>query len=256
MGNLHDGHISLINLAKKTTDLVIVSLFVNPIQFSSFDDYSTYPKTYKKDISILNKNGVDILLCPDRSEIFPYDFNTSVIAKDFTEVLEGKCRTGHMEGVATIVTKLLNIVKPDIAIFGEKDFQQLMLIKSICKDLNISIDIISSKIIRDTDGLALSSRNNLLSRDEKKQANEIFKSLKLGYEKALSGENNVSNIINLVKSKLSKYNLIKVEYISIRNPNNFQELKIIDDDFIILIAAYVDSIRLIDNIKYIQKEKC
>jgi len=254
MGNIHDGHISLINTAKKESDLVVVSLFVNPIQFKSISDYHQYPITLDRDTNILTKQGVDALFCPEKTEIFPKEFNTSVVINKFISILEGRYRPGHMEGVATIVAKLFNITNPDLAIFGEKDFQQLMLIKSLSKDLNFPIKIISSKIVRDSNGLALSSRNNFLSKNEKFQAYEIFKALKFGYDEVSKGEKLSENIVNIIKTKLANFDLVKVEYVSIRDPNTFEELKIINGDFIILIAAFVGKTRLIDNIKYVEKQ--
>ncbi len=253
MGNIHQGHISLINTAKKKSDLVIVSLFVNPIQFKSIDDYHAYPNTLYKDKDILAKEDVDILFCPQKTEIFPEEFNTSVVLNKFVSVLEGTYRPGHMEGVATIVTKLFNITNPDLAIFGEKDFQQLMLIKSLSKDLNFPIKIISSKIVRDSNGLALSSRNNFLSKNEKFQAYEIFKALAFGCEEVSKGEKLSENIVNLIKKRLSNFELIRLEYVSVRNPNTFEELQVINGDYIILIAAFVGKTRLIDNLKYVEK---
>ena len=253
MGDIHDGHKSLIDIAIKKSDLVVVSLFVNPIQFTSIDEYNSYPDTLKRDKDILVKQGVDILFCPNKKEIFPQEFNTSIVINKFISILEGSFRPGHMEGVATIVTKLFNITNPDLAIFGEKDFQQLTLIKSLCKDLNFPIKIISSKTVRDSNGLALSSRNNFLSREEKFQAHEIYKALMYGYEQIIKGEKVAENIVNLIKTRLDNFDLIKVEYVSIRNPKTFEELKIISEDFIILIAAFVGKTRLIDNIKYVEK---
>ena len=253
MGDIHEGHKSLIDIAKKESDLVMVSLFVNPIQFTSIDEYNSYPDTLNRDKDILFKQGIDILFCPNKKEIFPQEFNTSIVMNKFISILEGSFRPGHMEGVATIVTKLFNITNPDLAIFGEKDFQQLMLIKSLCKDLNFPIKIISSKTVRDSNGLALSSRNNFLSKEEKFQAHEIYKVLMYGYEQIIKGEKVAENIVNLIKTRLDNFELIKVEYVSIRNPKTFEELKIINEDFIILIAAFVGKTRLIDNIKYVEK---
>ena len=158
-GSIHEGHISLINKARSYADIVIVTIFINPIQFNSSIDYDSYPRSIEEDKKTLEKNGVDILFCPSSPEVYPEKFQTSVKVSLFSEVLEGKFRKGHMEGVATVVTKLFNLVRPDYAIFGEKDFQQLLLIKTFVKDLNIPVKIISGETIRDNEGLALSSRN-------------------------------------------------------------------------------------------------
>ena len=253
MGSIHEGHISLINKAKLYADIVIVTIFINPIQFNSSIDYDSYPRSIEEDKKTLEKNGVDILFCPSTPEIYPEKFQTSVNVRLFSEVLEGKFRKGHMEGVATIVTKLFNLVRPDFAIFGEKDFQQLLLIKSFVQDLNIPVKIISGETIRDNEGLALSSRNEKLTNDEKIQAIQIIKSLNLGVEKIRSGEKESDNIIKKIKDYLADYNLIQVEYISIRDVNNFEKINIIDEDIVILISVFIGKIRLIDNLIYRKK---
>ena len=253
MGSIHEGHISLINKAKSYADIVIVTIFINPIQFNSSIDYDSYPRSIEEDKKTLEKNGVDILFCPSTSEIYPEKFQTSVNVRLFSEVLEGKFRKGHMEGVATIVTKLFNLVRPDFAIFGEKDFQQLLLIKSFVQDLNIPVKIISGETIRDNEGLALSSRNEKLTNDEKIQAIQIIKSLNLGVEKIRSGEKESDNIIKKIKDYLADYNLIQIEYISIRDVNNFEKINIIDEDIVILISVFIGKIRLIDNLIYRKK---
>ena len=253
MGSIHEGHISLINKAKSYADIVIVTIFINPIQFNSSIDYDSYPRSIEEDKKTLEKNGVDILFCPSIPEIYPEKFQTSVNVRLFSEVLEGKFRKGHMEGVATIVTKLFNLVRPDFAIFGEKDFQQLLLIKSFVQDLNIPVKIISGETIRDNEGLALSSRNEKLTNDEKIQAIQIIKSLNLGVEKIRSGEKESDNIIKKIKDYLADYNLIQIEYISIRDVNNFEKINIIDEDIVILISVFIGKIRLIDNLIYRKK---
>ncbi len=253
MGSIHEGHISLINKAKLYADIVIVTIFINPIQFNSSIDYDSYPRSIEEDKKTLEKNGVDILFCPSIPEIYPEKFQTSVNVRLFSEVLEGKFRKGHMEGVATIVTKLFNLVRPDFAIFGEKDFQQLLLIKSFVQDLNIPVKIISGETIRDNEGLALSSRNEKLTNDEKIQAIQIIKSLNLGVEKIRSGEKESDNIIKKIKDYLADYNLIQIEYISIRDVNNFEKINIIDEDIVILISVFIGKIRLIDNLIYRKK---
>lgn len=253
MGSIHEGHISLINKAKLYADIVIVTIFINPIQFNSSIDYDSYPRSIEEDKKTLEKNGVDILFCPSTPEIYPEKFQTSVNVRLFSEVLEGKFRKGHMDGVATIVTKLFNLVRPDFAIFGEKDFQQLLLIKSFVQDLNIPVKIISGETIRDNEGLALSSRNKKLTNNEKTQAIQIIKSLNLGVEKIRSGEKESDKIIKKIRDYLEDFNLIQIEYISIRDVNNFEKVHQIDRDVIVLIAAFVGKTRLIDNLIYRKK---
>tara|TARA_E500000331_G_scaffold234902_1_gene225108 strand:- start:1221 stop:2066 length:846 start_codon:yes stop_codon:yes gene_type:complete len=248
MGSIHEGHLSLVDTAKQYGEIIIATIFINPIQFNSSEDYKSYPKDFDQDKEILQNKGVDILFCPSISEIYPDGFDTTIKVDFLSELLEGKYRKDHMEGVATVLTKLFNIILPDYAIFGEKDFQQLFLIKSFVKDLNVPVKIISSKTIRDKDGLALSSRNIKLNPDERNIATEINKSLIMGVEKILLGEKNSKNIIEYIKIYLSSFNLIKIEYISIRNPKNFEVINKINKEFVILIAVYVGNIRLIDNI--------
>tara|TARA_B100000686_G_scaffold298971_1_gene332405 strand:+ start:179 stop:1027 length:849 start_codon:yes stop_codon:yes gene_type:complete len=253
MGSIHEGHISLINKARSYADIVIVTIFINPIQFNSSIDYDSYPRSIEEDKKTLEKNGVDILFCPSSTEVYPEKFQTSVKVRLFSEVLEGKFRKGHMEGVATIVTKLFNLVRPDFAIFGEKDFQQLLLIKSFVEDLNIPVKIISGETIRDNEGLALSSRNEKLTNDEKIQAMQIIKSLNLGVETLRSGEKESDNIIKKIRDYLADYNLIQIEYVSIRDVNNFEKVNKIDEDIVILISVFIGKIRLIDNLIYRKK---
>jgi len=248
MGSIHEGHLSLVDTAKQYGEIIIATIFINPMQFNSSEDYKSYPKDFDQDKEILQNRGVDILFCPSISEIYPDGFDTTIKVDFLSELLEGKYRKDHMEGVATVVTKLFNIILPDYAIFGEKDFQQLLLIKSFVKDLNVPVKIISSKTIRDKDGLALSSRNIKLNPDERNIATEINKSLIMGVEKILLGEKNSKNIIEYIRIYLSSFNLIKIEYVSIRNPKTFEVINKINKEFVILIAAYVGNIRLIDNI--------
>ena len=251
MGSIHEGHISLVETAKKYGDIVIATIFVNPIQFNNLEDYKSYPKSFDKDVESLEKNGVDILFCPSLTEVYPKEFDTTVRVTSLSDVLEGKYRKGHMEGVATIVTKLLNITLPDYAVFGEKDYQQLLLIRSFVRDLNIPVKIIQSKTIRDKYGLALSSRNIKLNSNERLSACEIVKSLRAGVEKIISGQKKSGEIINFITKYLSSFESIKIEYVSIRNPHNFEIIDQIYDEFVILIAVFVGEVRLIDNMIFL-----
>tara|TARA_B100000579_G_scaffold433633_1_gene452786 strand:- start:5119 stop:5964 length:846 start_codon:yes stop_codon:yes gene_type:complete len=255
MGSIHEGHISLVETAKKHGDIIIATIFVNPIQFNNTEDYNSYPKDFDKDVEILEKNGVDILFCPSLSEVYPDGFDTTVRVNSLSNSLEGQYRKGHMEGVATIVTKLFNIILPDYAIFGEKDYQQLLLIKSFVKDLNMSVEIIQSKTVRDKEGLALSSRNIKLTSAERLVACEIIKSLNIAFEKIISGQKNSEQIINFIKEHLASFDSIKIEYVSIRNPYDFEILDKIQEEFVILVAAFIGEIRLIDNVIFVGKNE-
>ena len=255
MGSIHEGHISLVETAKKYGDIIIATIFVNPIQFNNTEDYDSYPKDFEKDVEILEKNGVDILFCPSLSEVYPDGFDTTVRVNSLSNSLEGKYRKGHMEGVATIVTKLFNIILPDYAIFGEKDYQQLLLIKSFVKDLNMSVEIIQSKTVRDKEGLALSSRNIKLTSAERLVACEIIKSLNIAFEKIISGQKNSEQIINFIKEHLASFDSIKIEYVSIRNPYDFEIIDKIQEEFVILVAAFIGEVRLIDNVIFVGKNE-
>lgn len=255
MGSIHEGHISLVETAKKYGDIIIVTIFVNPIQFNNPEDYNSYPKNFDKDVEILEKSGVDILFCPSLSEVYPDGFDTTVRVNSLSNSLEGQYRKGHMEGVATIVTKLFNIILPDYAIFGEKDYQQLLLIKSFVKDLNMSVEIIQSKTVRDKEGLAISSRNIKLTPAERLVACEIIKSLNIAFEKIISGQKNSEQIINLIKEHLAPFDSMKIEYVSIRNPYDFEIIDKIQEEFVILIAAFVGEVRLIDNVIFVGKNE-
>jgi pantoate--beta-alanine ligase len=255
MGSIHEGHISLVETAKKYGDIIIATIFVNPIQFNNTEDYDSYPKDFEKDVEILEKNGVDILFCPSLSEVYPDGFDTTVRVNSLSNSLEGQYRKGHMEGVATIVTKLFNIILPDYAIFGEKDYQQLLLIKSFVKDLNMSVEIIQSKTVRDKEGLALSSRNIKLTSAERLVACEIIKSLNIAFEKIISGQKNSEQIINFIKEHLASFDSIKIEYVSIRNPYDFEIIDKIQEEFVILIAAFIGEVRLIDNVIFVGKNE-
>tara|TARA_B100001996_G_scaffold191737_1_gene146721 strand:- start:1022 stop:1867 length:846 start_codon:yes stop_codon:yes gene_type:complete len=255
MGSIHEGHISLVETAKKHGDIIIATIFVNPIQFNNTEDYNSYPKDFDKDVEILQKNGVDILFCPSLSEVYPDGFDTTVRVNSLSNSLEGQYRKGHMEGVATIVTKLFNIILPDYAIFGEKDYQQLLLIKSFVKDLNMSVEIIQSKTVRDKEGLALSSRNIKLTSAERLVACEIIKSLNIAFEKIISGQKNSEQIINFIKEHLASFDSIKIEYVSIRNPYDFEIIDKIQEEFVILVAAFIGEVRLIDNVIFVVKNE-
>mgnify|MGYP006087562459 CR=1 FL=1 len=247
MGSLHDGHVSLIKEAKIYANVLIASLFINPKQFDSSSDFSNYPRNIENDLKIFSKNGIDIVFAPEKTEIYPKNFTSIVKIENLNQILEGSFRKGHMDGVSTIVLKLLNLSKPDYAFFGEKDFQQLKLIEKMVIDLSVKTKIIPVKTVRNKNGIALSSRNSLLSKEEIILAGEIYKSLLLGidtYKKQIYDSN---QIVKNIKNYLLKFPKIKVEYISIRDLNNFKELKYIDRSFVLLIAVYINKVRLIDN---------
>tara|TARA_Y100001934_G_scaffold274687_1_gene367578 strand:- start:213 stop:1043 length:831 start_codon:yes stop_codon:yes gene_type:complete len=250
MGSIHKGHIKLINASIKQNTTTIVTLFVNPTQFGQDEDFHTYPRNFQKDKKLLSDLGVDILFAPETSQMYPSGFQTNVINDQLSSVLEGEKRPSHFRGVSTVVSKLLNITKPNNAYFGQKDFQQLLIINKLNNDLNHGVKIISIPTVREKDGLALSSRNVYLNIKEKNAANKIYSSLKYGKRLYLEGETLASNIIISIKNYLEKESLIRIEYISIRDKVTFEPVNLVSPSSIILIAVCIGKTRLIDNLTF------
>tara|TARA_B100000945_G_C20402277_1_gene608009 strand:- start:103 stop:969 length:867 start_codon:yes stop_codon:yes gene_type:complete len=249
MGALHQGHLSLIEKGKKIGGCTIATIFINPIQFNDKNDLKNYPTTLQDDIDKLNELKVDYLFIPKIEDIFGKNFQTTVTVNDLQKNLCGMHRPGHFNGVTTIVIKLFNLVKPDIAIFGKKDFQQLIIIKRMVKDLNLDIKIIEGKTIRERSGLALSSRNKLLTKTNYHKASKIYSGLKMAKNQFLSGRNkNIylkNNIIKFYKSE----GLNNIEYVQIVNQEKLEENAIVKKGDVIAVALKLGKIRLIDNLK-------
>ena len=249
MGALHQGHLSLIEKGKKIGGYTIVSIFINPIQFNNKNDLKNYPITLQDDINKLNGLKVDYLFIPKIEDIFGKNFQTTVTVNDLQKNLCGMHRPGHFNGVTTIVIKLFNIVKPDIAIFGKKDLQQLIIIKRMVKDLNLDIKIIEGRTIRERSGLALSSRNRLLTKANYQKASKIYLGLKMAKSQFLSGKNRSiylkNNLIKFFKSE----GLNNIEYIQIVNQEKLEENAIVKKGDVIAVALKLGKIRLIDNLK-------
>ena len=249
MGALHQGHLSLIEKGKKIGGCTIATIFINPIQFNDKNDLKNYPTTLQDDIDKLNELKVDYLFIPKIEDIFGKNFQTTVTVNDLQKNLCGMHRPGHFNGVTTIVIKLFNLVKPDIAIFGKKDFQQLIIIKRMVKDLNLDIKIIEGKTIRERSGLALSSRNKLLTKTNYNKASKIYSGLKMAKNQFLSGRNkNIylkNNIIKFYKSE----GLNNIEYVQIVNQEKLEENAIVKKGDVIAVALKLGKIRLIDNLK-------
>ena len=242
MGSLHDGHLTLIKNAKKNSEIVIVSIFVNKAQFNDIKDYELYPQNLENDIKLLEKVNVDALFCPSISEIYDEDFSFKIIPTAMVDCLCAKDRVGHFDGVALIITKLFNIVNPHFAYFGEKDFQQLAIIKKLVKDLNFDLEIFSVETVRESSGLAMSSRNQRLSKEAKIKASMIYKILN---EIKINPQ-----IIEEKKRELLANGFDKIDYLEIRNEDN---LKLNMNLFSsqkrrIFIAVYLEGVRLIDNL--------
>lgn len=247
MGYLHEGHLSLVRAARAENQTVAASIFVNPAQFGPGEDFERYPRDMAGDSSLLEKEGVDVLFAPRADEMYTPDHNTWVKVGTVTERLEGASRPGHFRGVATVVLKLFNIICPDTAYFGQKDAQQVLVIKKMVRDLNLGIDIKTMPIIRSADGLALSSRNKYLSPDEKASALAIFNSLKLA-EKLFAEGARQSELIKKQVERVLTGAGAKIDYISVASPDTLEELETISQGALLSLAVYFGSTRLIDNI--------
>lgn len=247
MGNLHEGHISLVNQAESLADKTVVSIFVNPTQFVKGEDFDQYPRTLEADLSKLEKTGADLVFNPELDQIYPHaeKNNTLITVPHLENILCGKFRPGHFAGVALVVNKLFNIVNPDIAIFGEKDYQQLLVIRHLVKDLCMPIKVISGPTIREPDGLAMSSRNTYLTDSERKLAPMIYQTLTEIADAIETGNRNFTELENMSIEKLNN-NGFKIEYISIREASNLDTPQ--TGNLVILAAAWLGQARLIDNV--------
>jgi len=248
MGALHIGHISLIEAAVKKCDFVVVSIFVNPTQFDPGGDFEKYPRPLKDDLEICKKAGVDVVFAPTPQEIYPQQNLTWVNVEKLTEQLCGRFRPGHFRGVATVCAKLFNIVKPDIAFFGQKDAQQAIVIKRMVADLNMPVEIVVCPTIRQPDGLALSSRNQYLTEQQKKDAAYVYKSLQECREMIDAGITDSKTIIAKMREILNQASAIKIEYISIVDAEMAQPIDHVAGTVLAAVAVRIGSARLIDNI--------
>jgi len=248
MGNLHEGHLSLMRMAKPLADVLVVSIFVNPLQFEPGSDFNAYPRTFQEDLEKCEPVGVDIVFAPTESDLYPEGFQTTVEVKELSKGLCGDFRPGHFKGVATVVLKLFNIVKPHVAVFGEKDYQQLCVIRRMVKDLNLDIQIVGHPTVREADGLAMSSRNQYLSPDERKRATLIYKFLLEAKNLFEHGERRAQRLIATVQNGLARDPRISVEYVSIRDLDTLKPLDTLDRPAVMALAVHIGKTRLIDNI--------
>jgi len=247
MGALHDGHISLMRSARKENDELIVSIYLNPTQFDNNDDFDKYPRQLDKDIEIIRKENADVVFAPSNEEMYPSGFCTNVRQNRLTEALCGRVRLGHFNGVTTIVTKLFNIIKPDRAYFGQKDYQQSAVIKRLVADLNMNVDIKVCPTVREEDGLALSSRNKRLNLEERQSALCLYDSLLKARAMFDSNIRDTKNIMKEMISVIKKTKHTKVDYISIVNERTLEELSLIDEKALAAVAVWIGNTRLIDN---------
>lgn len=250
MGYLHEGHVSLIRCSKKDNDITVVSIFVNPIQFGKNEDLDRYPRDLERDVEICGKEGVDYVFYPSADEMYPEGFSTYVEVEGITQRLCGTFRSGHFKGVTTVVAKLFNIVQPDKAYFGEKDYQQLKVIQKMVRDLNIDVEVIGCPLIREKDGLALSSRNKYLTPEERKSALSISRALFRAKQMFESGEKDPSKVIDEVKRIISSQPLVKeIQYVEVVDPEELTPKKKLEKGDVVAVAVFVGNTRLIDNIK-------
>ena len=250
MGYLHEGHKSLIDRAVKENDRVVVSIFVNPIQFGPKEDLVNYPRDLERDASLCSDSGADLIFAPDVDEMYFDDFCSFVDMEGLTKGLCGKSRPIHFRGVCTVVCKLFNIVSPDNAYFGEKDAQQLAVIKRIVRDLNFNVNVIGCPIVRENDGLAKSSRNTYLNDEERKAASILNKALKLGEEALDNGLRECSELVDIINKEIQLEPLAKVDYVEVVDSLSMERVDIIENNVLVAIAVYIGKTRLIDNFTY------
>lgn len=248
MGNLHEGHLQLIRLAKKQADIVVATIFVNRLQFGLNEDWDQYPRTFESDMQKLESEGCDYLFAPDESEMYPNGMQgqTRVVAPTMTDILCGASRPGHFEGVTTVVTKLFHIVEPDVAIFGLKDYQQLAIIRRMVSDLCMGIELVGAPVARDIDGLALSSRNAYITEEERPKANQLYQSLSMAKAKIEQGERDFSQIEQVAKQEIEAAGF-RPDYFSVCNAETLDPAVDDDKELAILGALFTSGARLIDN---------
>jgi len=248
MGALHKGHISLIERARSMADVVVTSIFVNPAQFGPQEDFEKYPRDLVRDSAQAQAAGTDILFTPDVAVMYPRGFQTYIDNNRLATILEGLERPGHFRGVTTVVTKLFNIVRPHLAFFGQKDYQQALVIRQMVKDLHLEVKIVTVPTVRDPDGLAVSSRNAYLLAHERQAARVLNQSLLIGREMILGGERDARRIQSQLEAYIKKEPLARIEYVSISNPQTLQEVQKIEGKTLIALVVWIGKTRLIDNI--------
>lgn len=249
MGFFHEGHLSLMRRAKEENDVAVVSIFVNPLQFGPSEDFADYPRDLASDLDKARSLGVDVVFCPNVSEMYPEGFRTYVDVKDLTVVLCGASRPGHFQGVATVVCKLFNLVRPHRAYFGQKDAQQVVVIRRMVKDLDMGIDVIEMPTVREGDGLAMSSRNVYLTPSEREQAVVIWRALESAQQRVAKGERDARTLREHVRSVIETAPDARIEYVTVCDAQDLRELERIEGEVLIAVAVKFGKARLIDNVK-------
>jgi pantoate--beta-alanine ligase len=248
MGALHEGHLSLTRIAKARADFVLVSLFVNPLQFGPREDLSKYPRTFERDCEMLQCEGVDLLFAPPVAEMYPSSATTYVNVEGMSERLDGQSRPGHFRGVTTVVSKLFHIVEPDIAVFGQKDAAQVAIIKRMVRDLNMPVEIVVAPIIREPDGLAMSSRNAYLDPQQRQQALVLSRALRQMQQTFDKGERSAARLMDAGLAVFREEPAVRVDYVSVVDPDSLEAIAEIASSALVAVAGYVGTTRLIDNI--------
>jgi len=248
MGALHEGHRSLMREARKRSDAVVVSIFVNPTQFGPNEDFTRYPRDAKGDASLCRRENVAALFMPTADAIYPEGHDTKILVGRIGEVLEGAFRPGHFSGVATVVAKLFQMIRPDIAFFGHKDYQQTVVIKQLVRDLDFPVKIVVCPTVRENDGLAMSSRNRYLSAEERKASRVLFKALQKGRERIRQDEREAAAVRDAMALSIQKQPLARIEYAAIVDPDTLKEVVMIEGPVVLLLAVWIGKTRLIDNL--------
>jgi pantoate--beta-alanine ligase len=248
MGALHDGHLSLVRAAKAQCNYVVVSIFVNPLQFGPSEDFSKYPRTFERDRDLLERQGVNLIFAPSVDEMYPKDAITYVNVETLSERLDGKSRPGHFRGVTTVVAKLFHITEPEAAFFGQKDAAQVAIIRRMVRDLNMAVEILACPIVREPDGLAMSSRNAYLDADQRQQALVLNRTLAQVQKHFEQGERCTVRLIEAGKQVLQQEAAVRLDYLEIVNPDTLEVVESVAQCALVAVAAYVGTTRLIDNV--------
>lgn len=247
MGFFHQGHLSLMEYGRTIGDRLVVSLFVNPAQFGPQEDFGQYPRDLERDARMAREVGVDVLYTPSAAAMYPAGYQTFVTVEDLTQGLCGASRPGHFRGVATVVLKLFNQVQPHVAIFGEKDYQQLAVIQRMAADLNLPMEIVGRPIVREPDGLAMSSRNTYLNPEARAAALSLYRAIQAARELVASGGRSRENVLEAVRQIIMSTPHTRIDYLALVHPETLQEVETIQDEARLLLAVWIDQTRLIDN---------
>lgn len=247
MGALHDGHLSLVRASRERCDRTVASIFVNPLQFGPTEDFALYPRTFDEDCAVLEREGVDLLFAPTPADMYPTQMQTVVDVPEIGSRLDGASRQGHFRGVATVVSKLFNIVQPDYAFFGQKDAAQVAVLRAMVRDLNYSVDVVVCPTVRESNGLAMSSRNRYLTHTEREDAQALSRSLREIAHAIASGQRNVAQLRTMLRQDLTRHDSLRVDYADLVDPETLESIEELLPETLVAVAAWVGETRLIDN---------